>query len=351
MNKTTSAEDYKLQSSFEEIRKTLLSDQYQDRLDKPLAFWALPNDRRLPLAFLGRTIGDLLASPFDQLTATPGIGQKKIGSLVTLLRRAAADESSAVATESETNGSGHPRIAEFAGDGQFDPACVSEIHWAAWLETVRRHGQGQQKLGRVVRSLKNVPTVIWNTKLNFYLDRTIGEIRKLKTHGEKRVSVVLETFHYLHEMLGKVDPDADLVVRLTPRHIAPIEDWIALVIDRDEAPSHEEIVDNLCQPILSQIANDCDETVASLATGRLGMNGDPQSVRMQSRRIGVTRARVYQLLDDCSKLFDVRWPCGRFFLERLSRSCEGRLDERSAELISGVRDLLYPVRYEQLHEV
>ena len=88
MAKATSAEDYKLISSFEEVRKTLMDTRFSDRLEKPLAFWALPNDRRLPLAFLGRTLRDLLDTPFDELSSTPGIGQKKISSLVRLLHRA-----------------------------------------------------------------------------------------------------------------------------------------------------------------------------------------------------------------------------------------------------------------------
>ena len=85
MVKIASAEEYKLFNSFEEVRKTLLDERYADRLEKPLAYWALPNDRRLPLAFLGRTLNELLNTPFEQLSATPGIGQKKITSLVKLI--------------------------------------------------------------------------------------------------------------------------------------------------------------------------------------------------------------------------------------------------------------------------
>src|SRR6476660_10616265 len=96
MNKVTSVEDYKIVSSFQSLRKTLLDDKFADRLEKPLAYWALPNDRRLPLAFLGRTIKDLLATPFEELSATPGIGQKKITSLVKLLSRATKDQPPAV---------------------------------------------------------------------------------------------------------------------------------------------------------------------------------------------------------------------------------------------------------------
>ena len=78
MSKANTIEDYRLLSNFESVRKQLMQPQYNDRLEKPLAYWALPNDRRLPLAFLGRTLSDLLETPFEELTATPGVGQKKI---------------------------------------------------------------------------------------------------------------------------------------------------------------------------------------------------------------------------------------------------------------------------------
>ena len=55
--KTVSVEELQAVSRFENLRRTLLSDEYSDHLDKPLAYWALPADRRLPLALLGRTLG------------------------------------------------------------------------------------------------------------------------------------------------------------------------------------------------------------------------------------------------------------------------------------------------------
>ncbi|MFI4876620.1 MAG: hypothetical protein ACIALR_14820, partial [Blastopirellula sp. JB062] len=54
-----------------------------------------------------------------------------------------------------------------------------------------------------------------------------------------------------------------------------------------------------------------------LAVGRLGLGGKPQSVRMQARMLGVTRARIYQLLEDCSKVMSVRWPEGQALLAAL----------------------------------
>ena len=73
MTHSTSAEEVKLRAAFENARTALLSPDHADRLDKPLAFWVLPNDRRLPIAFLPRLLKDLLAVPFEDLAATPGI--------------------------------------------------------------------------------------------------------------------------------------------------------------------------------------------------------------------------------------------------------------------------------------
>ena len=346
-NKATSAEDYKLLSSFEAVRRTLLEEKYSDRLEKPLAYWALPNDRRLPLAFLGRTVGELLSTPFGELSATPGIGQKKISSLVKLLQRATQDKPpgapfglSDLSPESTTsvNGNGHK-----AASGQFSPAMVSEALWEQWQEAVRQHDLGHEKLGRLAPSLQNLPTVIWHTPLAFYLDHSLAEIRALKTHGEKRVRVVLEVFHLVNEMLGGARCQAHLALRLAPKFVPPIESWIGRTLESSEPPSALDVQRNLAVPVLEQIMVDAGSTVHKLAEGRLGLFGGRQSVRQQSRKMGVTRARVYQLLEECVKLMLVRWPEGRCSLALLHEHLAARATP--AETLSGVksvRDLLFP---------
>ena len=87
MSKASSADRFKLINTFQALRKTILQKESSGDLEKPLAYWALPGDRRLPLAFLGRSLKDLMNVSFDDLAATPGIGQKKIGSLIRLLAR------------------------------------------------------------------------------------------------------------------------------------------------------------------------------------------------------------------------------------------------------------------------
>ena len=76
MGQANSAEEHKLVTSFEEVRRTLLKEEFADRMDKPLAYWALPNDRRLPLAFLGRSLGELLT--YDRELAAQLHGKDRV---------------------------------------------------------------------------------------------------------------------------------------------------------------------------------------------------------------------------------------------------------------------------------
>ena len=67
---------------------------------------------------------------------------------------------------------------------------------------MRKHDIGREKLGRLAPTLLALPTVIWHTPLEYYMQYSVSEIRQLKTHGEKRVRVVLEVFYIAHEILA-----------------------------------------------------------------------------------------------------------------------------------------------------
>jgi len=316
--KVASVEDYKIVSSFQSVRKTLLEDKFADRLEKPLAYWAMPNDRRLPLAFLGRTIKDLLETPFEELSATPGIGQKKISCLVKLLSRATKDHPPVSPFGNAESGEAKPRVEKETSDATFDPSIVSEALWTEWREAVLRHELGGVKLGTLAPTLQALPTVIWHTPLEFYMNLTIAEIRQLKTHGEKRVRVVLEVFHVLYETLRDANPAEHLSIRLRPKFIEPIEAWARAVLAKDIAPTPSEVRQQLAIPLLEQLKVDAGDTVFALSEARLGVHAPPESVRRQAKEMGITRARVYQLLEDCSKVMEVRWPEGEYLLAALA---------------------------------
>jgi hypothetical protein len=359
MTRATSVEDYKLRGSFEAVRRTLLAPERADRLDKPLAYWALPNDRRLPLAFLGRSIRELLDTPFEALCGTPGVGHKKIQSLIKLLHRAAKEGHSTTSSSRRKEPApvwriDAPETPEFtepeSGEaGEFDADRVSEALWGRWRETVVRHRLEGQLLGRLAPSLQNLPTVIWRTPLKFYADRTLQEIRSLKTHGEKRVRVVLEVFHAAHRILSEAEADDRLAVRLMPRFAAQVENWIDRVLADEQSPDAGGIESFVAGPLVEQVRIDAGSPVHELAEGRLGIGDAPQSVRLQSRRLGVTRARVYQLLDECGVIMAVRWPEGRTKLRYFQDWLDSRSTPDAARLCRGVREVFFPDKSHALH--
>ena len=353
MAKNNSAVGVELGDQFHEVRQTLLQAEYADRLSKPLQFWVLPSDRRLPLALLGRTVGDLLATPFEELSATPGIGQKKIRSMVNLLDRATKDEpplvsfggneSSAGVLEDEVLDSSTESVDANAASVKFDPTIVSEALWVEWRHRVRNSGIQDEKLGRMAPSLQRLPTVIWHTPLQHYLDHTVAEIRGLRTHGEKRVRCVLEVFHSVYHRLDQATSGADLSHLLTPSWVKSLEAWGAEQLANDGIFDDEQVMHGFVAPLISMIEVDCGPTVLRLVKQRLGIEGPAMSVREQARSLGVTRARVYQLLDDCAKVMNVRWPLGRRHLDRLAQDfSRSEVDHHPLRLFFGLRELCFP---------
>jgi hypothetical protein len=65
-------------------------------------------------------------------------------------------------------------------------------------------------------------------------------------------------------------------------------------------------------------------------------------VRLQSRRLGVTRARVYQLLDECGVIMAVRWPEGRSKLRLFQDWIQGKGNADAVRLTRAVRELFFP---------
>ena len=320
LSKTASVEELQVVSRFESLRKILTKEQYADHLDKPLAFWALPADRRLPLAFLGRTLGELLDTPFSDLSNTPGIGQKKIDSFVKLLSRAANTDPSELPVElAEVSGKGvngngsngkGTNGATAQGNG-FSPDTVSEILWGQWCATVVKQGLEEETLGRFAPSLKNMTRVIWNRPLGDYVNYSLDEIRTMKTHGEKRVNAILNVFYSAHTLAANMGTQNHLIVRIVPKLIDRVEQWIGKVLQQPGMPSEKEILDNFINPLLEQIRTDATQQIASLAESRLGISGLVTSVRQAARSMGLTRARVYQLLNEINDIMNVRWPDGR----------------------------------------
>ena len=340
--KAVTSEQYRHFGAYERLRRLLLEEPDHERLEKPLAYWVLPSDRRLPMAFLDVRLRDLLSRSLDELMATPGVGQKKIGGLISLLKRAL--RSSSVDTDFGMEEEGEKRRrgrSPVTGVG-FDPAVVSEELWSRWRDTVRRCGITTYTLGRLSPSLQSLPTVIWHTRLAEYVDLTLEEIRSLRTHGEKRVQAILEVFCGVHEALATATLQDHLEIVLQPKFVPSIAHWVGAALDSQTAPSAEELHDHLAKPLLGQVEIDLGKQIAKLASARVSLSRNAPSVRTQAKKMGVTRARVYQLLDDCGKVMAVRWPEGRWLLAPMGSQLAQAEDVEALGLYRAILDLFFP---------
>lgn len=374
--KTASAQRCALGAEFGERCHQLAQCLRPEERNRLLAFWALPRDRRLPYALLNMSMQQLLESSFHDLLATPGIGPKKMEALLMLLQRALADHHatvSRVSVSSTSLASGltasvelqsalHPlqQKAAEAGDNfawqsppeqPFDPLAVSELQWEACRQTMLRHQLQHETLGKLAPCLRNLPTVIWNRPIETYLSLNLMQMRTLKTHGEKRIGSVLEVFLAIHQLLADTAPHPHYVIRLQPTFIAPVEQWLRVVLLQPQwVPTLLDLRQQLALPLLNQIAHDAGESVHRLACGRLGIETEPEQVRDQAISLGVTRARIYQLLTMCTQVMEVRWPEGRWLIAELTRRCRStEVDDRCTSFCETLSQLLFARRPMSAH--
>ncbi len=344
---TASLEQLQLINRFETLRRLLSTEQFNRHLERPLAYWALPSDRRLPVAFLGRTLRDIVNTPYAELAATPGIGRKKMCSLMKLLDRAAHTDAADLPEDlsPSTEKGGGPMVREPSRNG-FDASNVSELVWDQWRASVVRHGLGKEPLGRLALSLKDISRAIWDTPLEYYAGKTLAQMRAMKTHGEKRVGAILEVFHGIHAVIAHVGPQDHLTIRLAPRQIDAAETWVRVAMRRPDVPSREEICDKFLRPLVEQIRCDASRQIVQLAESRLGIHGPVASVRQAAHGLGLTRARIYQLLSEIHAIISVRWPLGRCQVGELRKKflsdCEGGEQGADLEPFLAAVELFFP---------
>ena len=353
MSRATFVQGGDQQNNFIKLRETLLQDRFREQLSKPLAFWALPNDRRLPLAFLNRTVGELINTPFEELSATPGVGAKKINSLVKLLMRATKDGPPTYAMGPIDQRPAQSNYVRIDNPHGFDACLVPEALWSKWTATIRELRLGNEPLGRIAATLSTLPTVIWTKTLGEYENLTLAQIRGLRTHGEKRVRCVMEVVHRVDSIAQKHRNEGveSIRQRLRSQRIVEITQWLNSELAKQEATMADDVMRFLAEPILKQIQVDCGETVYRIAHQRVGIDGQSMSVREQAQTMGVTRARIYQLLDDCHKVIDVRWPEGKHLLDRMTAKYGAYLSTKPADpaLFLAVRQLCFPDRNSPQH--
>jgi len=316
--RVTFFEDVQVVPQYEHLSSVLRQDQYSLHLTKPLAFWALPTDRRLPLVLINRTLGELLKIPFEELCRTPSIGEKKIQSYLTLLARAVNTKTEDIPTSCLTaQTEAHSTLFIDENEPFSDSTFVSEIQWQKWQAVIVEKGLVHEKLGRLCPVLSELTRVIWNCTLGEYCTKTLAEMREIRTHGEKRVQAIIKIFHCVCGIVSKVDNTKHLLTRLIPRDIDHVESWTLHILNKRGTPSKTDIEANFIKPLLAQLKIDSTEQICQLAENRIGMEGEVTSIRQAARTLDLARARIYQLLNEINDILIVRWPNGRLLTSLL----------------------------------
>ena len=312
MNKTSRSvvTDFQLMIRFESVRKQLLEPDHAYCLDRPLAYYAVGSDRHLPLALIRRTIRELIDAPLDQLHAVPGIGPKKLGILINLLGRAVAlKPSEPPACQSDGAATGP------TGPAAVSAEHVSEAAWEQCRATIRRHNLGRETLGRFAESLTHLPRTLWATRLDAYLDLSLGDLRERKSHGEKRVAAILEICATLNQLLLSVEERPHLSINVSPRFAKAVGRWLDYRLEQPAPPGVEEIDEFFVAPLLAQLGIDGGELHLALVRDRL--NPRRRGLGAAARQLGLARGRAYELLAETQMIFEVRWPEGRSLAAQL----------------------------------
>ncbi len=304
-----------LMGEFEALRAILSAEVYAPHRQRPLAAWVESADRRLPLPFLNWTVGEILQTPFRDLQNTPGIGQRKLRTLICLLERVRQTDPSSLVAGGSVWGRPESDRRDHSGTEAFDPTSVSEVVWAQWRTTAARLQLHDEPLGRLARSLRELLRTLWHQPLKNYLERSLQELYSMRIYGHRRVRSILEVFFDIHRLAASFPVDSHLTLRFLPRHVAQAEAWLWRqwrgASQNGQFPALEEFHAGLVMPLLEQLRLDAKPGVIKLAEERLGCGGPRASIRQIARRLGLTRARIYQLLQEITEIMNVRWPEGK----------------------------------------
>lgn len=340
--------EHRLGAHFLELRETLSKNEYEKHLEKRLAFWVTPTDKRLPIALLGRKVGEILDMPLEELLRFPSIGEKKLNVLISLLLRVAGTPESALpqiesqvpaktSTTTEKQESDHDGISL---------QNVSEFEWNNWQKVVIEQGLENELIGRLCSSLEEMPRVLWNKPLKTYTHISLDELRTMKTHGDRRIRAILRLFKDIFEVASKFNDVPRLRIRMSLRWSDETQRWLNEALQKKEFPPPEEVVAQFITPCLSQLRTDTSANVVQLAEARLGLHGPITSVRDVARQMHIARARVYQLLNQIAEIMHVRWGEGRVLVQRLRDKCIHEMingeTQNTHERFLAAAELFYP---------
>jgi hypothetical protein len=134
-------------------------------------------------------------------------------------------------------------------------------------------------------------------------------------------------------------------VRILPQFVANVEERIHAMCRQPTPVTADQIRRQFVDPLMAQVRIDLGDQIARLAEGRLALDGSGATVRQVARRLNLTRARVYQLLNDVGAIMQVRWPEAPALVRQLRERLESDgLNGRGMQLFNDTVELFFPAK-------
>ena len=174
---------------------------------------------------------------------------------------------------------------------------LSEGLWATWCRKINVSRLDRFPLGFYAKSLRNLPSRLWEVRISTYSKRSFAEVRAFSGHRENSLHALLTVVKIISDLahtLDRLPEESHSRVLIIPSAILDVSTWISQVLQRGCVPQVSSIVHGFIRPLLTQLDIDLGPQVAEMVERRIGVDGPPQTLDEIGHDFRVTRERIRQ---------------------------------------------------------
>lgn len=353
--------DSTIQERFDLATRLLETHQHHRLLDRPVWHWLQADHLHVPVAWLDRTVRELLEFRLGEIASTPGIGAKKLEKLVLAVDRARnaierdvpaglchTDRSTGDKdNESMTFPYRVARDAYFLGVEHTPLGDLDERDWRCVAQLVRHHGIEDLMLGRFAPSLRQLDRALWDARIANFTRRPLSELQRLQGCGPVRLQQSICQILSLAFLLNALPVRHDMRISLLAGPIAEANQWLAQLLPpgRENLPEKRSIREDFLRPLLMQIEKDGNARLGEVASRRIGDGVQPATLREIATDCGVTPDRIRTLLQQAAFVLYVRWHEGDYLLLGACAELSARGDAtEQRQLLERIHEVLFRTR-------
>ena len=353
--------DSTTQERFDLATRLLETHPHHRLLDVPLWHWLQSDHLHIPVAWLDRTLREVLRLRLGEIASTRGIGAKKLEKLVLAVDRARQEIARDVRvglchTDRSTGDHGSDSMefpyrvacdAHFLGAKHTPLRDLDERGWRCVAQVVRHHGLEDFMLGRFAPSLRELDRALWDAKIATFTRRPLSELERLQGCGPVRLQQSICQVLSLAFVLNALPIRDDMRLSLLAGPIAEANRWLAQLLppERQELPEMQSIRDGFLRPLLMQVENDGNARLSKVVRRRIGDGVQPATLREIGTEYGVTPDRIRTLLEQAAFILYVRWHEGDYLLQGACAELSVRGDvTEQGQLLTRIHDVLFRTR-------